>query len=312
MSKRVLKNILKNWDEYEVGNIKLYVITEDIVTVVKDSTKWVSPYNTSYWYTNITIDEKSGIKWKEWAVYIFVINTEMVVASANRNVRVRIWTSGDWKPMKNRANTILAWNSYMVKWRSDCYIYKSTYEANGALHLQAWSDTTYSTMSVSEGQTGTATSWRVLRADYLKQIIEYHAGNLHDSTKQDTLTPGEWITIENNVISSSWWGAIMDFINWNALATNTKSLTSSGTESITLNNSTSLIVINWYIDGFSWMNNFWQWIFMMLTKNNTIWYIRLWNWNVITLTANFTNHSLSIAKTITWKVWNWSITIKEF
>lgn len=37
------------------------------------------------------------------------------------------------------------------------------------------SNTTYSAMSVSEGNTGTATSSRVMRADYLKQIIQHHA-----------------------------------------------------------------------------------------------------------------------------------------
>lgn len=96
----------------------------------------------------------------------------MVVASAYRNVRVRIG-NGAYIPMKNRGNTILAGSSYMVKGRSDLYIYKETYEANGALHLSAGSDTTYSAMSVAEGKAGTATSSRVLRADYLKQIIEY-------------------------------------------------------------------------------------------------------------------------------------------
>ena len=101
----------------------------------------------------------------------------MVVASAYRNVRVRIGT-GDYIPMKNRGNTILAGSSYMVKGRSDLYIYKKTYEANGALHLTAGSDTTYSAMSVSEGKTATATNARTVRSDYLKQIIEYHAGNL--------------------------------------------------------------------------------------------------------------------------------------
>lgn len=37
------------------------------------------------------------------------------------------------------------------------------------------SNTTYSAMSVAEGQTGTATNARSMRADYLKQIIQYHA-----------------------------------------------------------------------------------------------------------------------------------------
>lgn len=37
------------------------------------------------------------------------------------------------------------------------------------------SNTTYSAMSVAEGQTATATSARTMRSDYLKQIIQYHA-----------------------------------------------------------------------------------------------------------------------------------------
>lgn len=37
------------------------------------------------------------------------------------------------------------------------------------------SNTTYSAMSVAEGQTATATSARSMRSDYLKQIIQYHA-----------------------------------------------------------------------------------------------------------------------------------------
>ena len=46
------------------------------------------------------------------------------------------------------------------------------------------SNTTYSAMSVAEWQTGTATSSRSMRADYLKQIIKYHAvsDTAYDST----------------------------------------------------------------------------------------------------------------------------------
>jgi hypothetical protein len=43
-------------------------------------------------------------------------------------------------------------------------------------------DTTYSAMSVAEGQTGTATSLRTVRADYLKQIIQYYAGDTNSVT----------------------------------------------------------------------------------------------------------------------------------
>lgn len=153
---------------------RLFVITEDMVTVSTDSTKWVAPYNASYWYTNITIDSNAWVQRVEWAFYHFEVNTEMVVASAYRNVRVRIW---DWAyiPMKNRANSILAGSSYMTKWRTQFFAYKTVYESWGALHLSV--DTSYSAMSVAEWQTGTATSGRVVRADYLKQIIKYHSVN---------------------------------------------------------------------------------------------------------------------------------------
>ena len=107
-------------------------------------------------------------------------------------------------------NAILAGSSYFTKSRMDLYVYKTIHQSWWALHLN--NDTSYSAMSVAEWQTGTATNARTVRADYLKQIIEYHAGNLdsqlniptktsqltndswfidntyHDSTKQDNLT----------------------------------------------------------------------------------------------------------------------------
>ena len=225
----------RNWTTYQMW--KLILVTEDMCSVTTDSTKWVSPYNADYWYTNITISADSGITWVEWYSYRFEILSTLVVASAYRNVRIRIW-SWNRMPVKNRANTILAWNSYFVKWRTDLYVFRTAYESGWALHLQATSDTTYSAMSVAEWQTWTKTSARTVRADYLKQIIEYHAGNLdsalisgasyseswdwdtHAPTKnavydkistmdtainwkQNTLTAWEWISIENNVISAT-------------------------------------------------------------------------------------------------------------
>ena len=60
-------------------------------------------------------------------------------------------------------------------------------------YYRCWSttnaNTTYSAMSVAEWQTGTATSSRTMRADYLKQIIKYHAvsDTAYDST-------WDWVT----------------------------------------------------------------------------------------------------------------------
>lgn len=135
MTKRILKNIRKNWDEYEVWNIKTYTITEDITTVTTEATTWISPYDTSYGYTNITIDENSWIKWKEWAIYSFVVNTEMVVASANRNVRVRIGSSWSWIPVMDKDGTILNWNESMQKSNTLLFVYKTTYQSTWALHI---------------------------------------------------------------------------------------------------------------------------------------------------------------------------------
>lgn len=63
----------------------------------------------------------------------------------------------------------------------------------------SWSndaDTTYSNMSVSEGTTGTATTARTMRADYLKQIIE--GVRPIDSTMSESSTNA----IQNKVIST--------------------------------------------------------------------------------------------------------------
>lgn len=154
MAKRILKHILKNWNEYEVWNHKAYTVTEDFTTVTTEATLWTSPYDTSYWYTNITIDENSWIKWKEWAIYSFVVNSEMVVASDKRNVRVRIGSSWSWIPMFSWNNSILNWNDYLQKEQTRLFIYKTTYQSTGALHLLQ--DTGWITPS------NAGTNWQVL------------------------------------------------------------------------------------------------------------------------------------------------------
>lgn len=151
----------------------VFIITEDDVTVSTDDTKWVAPYNTSYGYTNIDISANAGIEWREWAIYTFDVDTEMVVASAYRNVRVKIW---NWTYIPVMWTTAaLSWSSYFTKTNIRQYQYSTKYEAGWALHLFTDSNTTYSAMSVSEWKTATATSVRWMRSDYLKQIIKYHA-----------------------------------------------------------------------------------------------------------------------------------------
>ena len=57
-------------------------------------------------------------------------------------------------------------------------------------------NTTYSAMSVAEGIAGTATSSRVMRADYLKQII---AGIAGDTISNDVLA---WNTVHNTAVNN--------------------------------------------------------------------------------------------------------------
>lgn len=191
--------IYKNWTKYLLWNI--FIITENDVTVEKDnSAKWVAPYNTSYYYTNITINESSGISRIEWATYVFVISTSLVVASANRNVRIRIWTNWDWKPLMWSSSSIVAWSSYFVKTRTDLWVYKTVHQPNWALHLN--NDTSYSAMSVAEWKTWTATSARTVRADYLKQIIEYYIQQ-NWILKSDTWT--QTVTSTNTSQTTPFW-----------------------------------------------------------------------------------------------------------
>lgn len=54
-------------------------------------------------------------------------------------------------------------------------------------------DTSYSAMSVAEGTTGTATSSRVMRADYLKQIITYYLQNVATPTGDNHATNKKYV-----------------------------------------------------------------------------------------------------------------------
>lgn len=198
-NKNIVEKFIQNGVELEVPTPKVYIIDESMVTVSTTKTYWEAPYNTSYYYTNIVVNENAWIQWEEWAIYVFLIDTTMVVASAYRNIRIKIWSNGTYIPLMSAWNAILAGSSYFTKSRMDLYVYKTIHQSWWALHLN--NDTSYSAMSVAEWQTGTATSARTMRADYLKQIIEYHAWNLdsnyHDSSKYDASNP-------NGYTSNQW------------------------------------------------------------------------------------------------------------
>ena len=171
-------NKLTAWANIDITNNVVaatnnYIVTEDKVSVSTTPTKWVAPYSTSYCYTNIDIDAASGIQWKEWAVYTFDIDTEMVVASAYRNVRVKIW-NGDYIPVM-WTSSILAWCAYFTKANTRQYMYSTKYQSCWALHLFTDSNTTYSAMTNAEATTWTCTTWRSIAACTLKCAINTFA-----------------------------------------------------------------------------------------------------------------------------------------
>lgn len=186
---------------------KYFVITEDMVTVAQDATKGVSPYNTSYGYTNITINDNAGVEWLVGATYNFIVNTKMVVASAYRNVRIRIGTSGDWKPLYF-SSSVAAGSSYFTKAYNTVCTYKTTYQSAGAVHILSDNNTTYTAMTQAEIDTGTSTTSRLITPKVLKDNLntKYDASNpsgfitssYHDNTKQDVLVSGTSIKTINN------------------------------------------------------------------------------------------------------------------
>lgn len=118
------------------------MIIEDDVEVSKDDTKGIAPYSTSYGYTNITITNPN-IHAVEGGIYSFIIDTKMVVASSNRNVRVRFGEDGEWHPMMNYTTSAIGGNTYFVKNMTCVFQYKSTIRTEGAFHLLYDANTTY-------------------------------------------------------------------------------------------------------------------------------------------------------------------------
>ena len=159
----------------------------------------------------------------------------------------------DWSWAKNiKTGTSNANKSTFALWTTANSNIKALFYYDWT-YYRCWStsdsNTTYSAMSVSEWQTGTATSQRSMRADYLKQIIKYHAvsDTAYDSTwdwvtsiapsknavydKIESLSssiPSSSATAPSNPIEWMLWYdttndvlKVYDWTNWNAVDTNT-------------------------------------------------------------------------------------------
>ena len=235
------------WENIKISNWvisanNVFIITEDDVTVSTSEDYGVAPYSTSYKYTNIDISANAGIEWREWAIYTFVVDTEMVVASAYRNVRVRIWT-WDYIPVM-WTTAALGGNSYFIKTAIRQFQYTTKYEAGWALHVFTDSNTTYKAMTEAQATAWTSTSALTISPAILKWAIQTHAVN-------DTAYASSWNWVTNVAPSKN---AVYDKISAmdttisskaNASDVNTKTFTITWTSDYT--NATS--AVQWYLDG---------------------------------------------------------------
>ena len=160
--------VIKDWNKKISDLQNTFIITEADVTVSTSEDMWVAPYNTSYKYTNIDITNPN-IEWKEWAIYTFVVDTEMVVASAYRNVRVKIW-NGAYIPVM-WTTAALAWSSYFTKTNIRQYQYTTKYESWWALHLFTDANTTYKTMTAAQATAWTSTTGLLISPKVLQDKI---------------------------------------------------------------------------------------------------------------------------------------------
>lgn len=126
----------------------------------------------------VTVSADQNFKLVPGAMVTFALSA----SNTAQNPTINVNNTGA-KSVKYNASVITTSNLNRVGYstRPTTFVYDGSYWV-----WVSWSvddNTTYSTMSVSEGQTGTATSARLMRADYLKQIIEYY-----EPTKTSDLT----------------------------------------------------------------------------------------------------------------------------
>ena len=201
---------VQDWADWQ-GSGDMNASTYDPTGKMADAFDYDNMYNTPEAWQNIAIaNGKIGTKWIE-------VN---VATAAWTAAKVWTTTAGGYTPTK--------WDFLLVNFVPGCSVdnptlnidwswaknirtgsanaNKSTFAlwttANSNIkallyydwtYYRCWSttnsNTTYSAMSVSEWQTGTATAQRSMRADYLKQIIKYHA--VSDAAYDSTW---DWVT----------------------------------------------------------------------------------------------------------------------
>ena len=130
-------------EELNIALGNAIIITEADVTVTTDDTKGVAPYNTSYGYTNITINTVDSSKLHDNMLFLFLCSGSLVSTSTYRNVRIRFGSSGSWIPLYR--TTRIASGSTYLSTNSSRYIYYTTrIISTGGFHILTDSNSTYS------------------------------------------------------------------------------------------------------------------------------------------------------------------------
>lgn len=139
----------ETWNS-KLDNSDFLVITEDMVTVTKDNTKGVAPYSTSYGYTTITINVYDESILNEGMIIFPIVNSSMVVESANRNVRIQFGTDGSLLPVLSTTSAISGY-TYFTKAQHRLFYYSTKYVSTGAFHMLSDSNSTYTPQTLGSG-----------------------------------------------------------------------------------------------------------------------------------------------------------------
>lgn len=187
---------VQDWADWQ-GSGDMSASTYDPTGKMADAFDYTNMYNTPTAWQNIDIsNNKISTKWIEVNVATAYWTAAKVWTTTAGNYTPTAWdfllvnfVNGcsvasptlniDWSGAKAiRTGNAAATTSTFALWTTANSNIKALLYYDWT-YYRCWSttdsNTTYSTMGVSEWQAGTATNQRSMRADYLKQIIKYHA-----------------------------------------------------------------------------------------------------------------------------------------
>lgn len=191
----------KAWFENKLSKVaqqsgkKIHIVSISNTTVTTDTTKGVSPYNASYGYTNITINdvEENSI---EDLMLLVECTGSLVVAGATRNIRIRFGNNGEWIPVYY-GTSIASGSTYFTNGSQRLLHYSTNVVATGAFYVLTDKDTTYTPASLSSGY-GTCTTAEATVAKVASLSSYALTAGGHVSVKFDYAVPANATLNINN------------------------------------------------------------------------------------------------------------------